>query len=202
MAEHKTAEQRKTTSGEPSQQGGAMEPSRSTPMTRQIMPSFFPITPYEVFSIGPFQAMRRMMEDMDRMVEAINPPAERTGTAAMPRLWAPAIEVARRDGSVVVKAELPGLSKDDVKVEATEDGLLIQGERKEEQEEKQNGVLRSERRYGNFSRLIPMPEGANVEQAEARINNGVLEVTIPIAEEKTRNRQIPIEESKPMAKAA
>lgn len=113
----------------------------------------------------------------------------------------PAIEVARRDGSLIVKAELPGLSKDDVKVEATGDGLLIQGERKEEHEEKQEGVLRSERRYGKFSRLIPMPEGANVEQVAARFNNGVLEVTIPIAEEKTRNRQIPIEESKPTAKA-
>ena len=202
MAEQKMEEQRKTTSGEPSQQGGAMiERSRSTPMTRQMMPSFFPITPYEVFSIGPFQAMRRMMEDMDRLVDAIHPHTEGSGTTAMPRLWPPAIEMARRNGSLIVKAELAGLSKDDVKVEATGDGLLIQGERKEEHEEKQEGVLRSERRYGKFSRLIPLPEGANVEQVAARFNNGVLEVTIPIAEEKTRNRQIPIEESKPTGNA-
>ena len=101
MAEQKTAEQKKTTSGESSQQGGVVsERSRSTPMPRQMMPSFFPITPYEVFSIGPFQAMRRMMEDMDRLVEAINAPTEGSGPTAMPRLWAPAIEVARRNGSI------------------------------------------------------------------------------------------------------
>ena len=77
----------------------------------------------------------------------------------------------------------------------------ILGGRKEEHEEKEEGVLRSERRNGKFSRLIPLPEGANVEQVAARFNNGVLEVTIPIAEEKTRNRQIPIEESKPTGNA-
>src|SRR5690349_19431084 len=100
MAEQKTAEQRKTTSGDSTQQGGAsIERSRSTPMTRQMMPSFFPVTPYEVLSIGPFQAMRRMMEEMDRLVEAINAPTDGSATTAIARLWAPAIEVARRDGS-------------------------------------------------------------------------------------------------------
>jgi HSP20 family protein len=93
----------------------------------------------------------------------------------------------------LVTAELPGLTKDDVKVELTQDGLLIQGERKEEHEERQKDLLRSERRYGRFSRLIPLPEEANVEQAKAQFNNGVLELTIPIPEEKRKRREIPIE---------
>jgi HSP20 family protein len=91
--------------------------------------------------------------------------------------------------------ELPGLSKEDVKVELTPDGLLIQGERKEEHEEQQEGVLRSERRYGRFSRIIPLPDGADAEQAKAQFTNGVLEVTVPVPEEKARRREIPIEDS-------
>ena len=85
----------------------------------------------------------------------------------------------------------------------TPDGLLIQGEKKEEHEEKKDGVVRSERRYGTFVRLIPLPEGANTEQANAQFNNGVLEVTIPVAEEKSQRRQIPIHQGQgTMAKAA
>ena len=163
---------------------------------------FTPFTPYEVFAGGPFQFMRRMMEEMDRLVEAINPSLV-SGRTVTSRLWSPAIEVAQRDRSLVIRAELPGLSKEDVKVEVTPDGLLIQGERKEEHVEEQEGVVRSERRYGKFSRTIPLPEGANAEQAKAQFNNGVLEVTIPAPETKVRRREIPIEDNRvPMAQAA
>jgi len=163
---------------------------------------FTPFTPYEVFAGGPFQFMRRMMEEMDRLVEAINPSLV-SGRTVTSQLWSPAIEVAQRDRSLVIRAELPGLSKEDVKVEVTPDGLLIQGERKEEHVEEQEGVVRSERRYGKFSRTIPLPEGANAEQAKAQFNNGVLEITIPVPETKVRRREIPIEDNRvPMAQAA
>jgi HSP20 family protein len=131
-----------------------------------------------------------MIEEMDRLVETMKP-------------WSPAVEVARRDGSLVIRAELPGLTKDDVKVELTADGLVIQGERKEEHPEEQEGVLRSERRYGRFSRTIPLPDGASAEQAKAQFNNGVLEVTILVPQEKVRRSEIPIEDSgRPVAPAA
>ena len=159
---------------------------------RSRMPSLLTLSPYEMLTASPFQLMRRMMEEMDRMVEAFNPSMGQSG-AATSQLWSPPIEVSRRDGSLLVTAELPGLTKDDVKVELTQDGLLIQGERKEEHEERQKDLLRSERRYGRFSRLIPLPEEANVEQAKAQFNNGVLELTIPIPEEKRKRREIPIE---------
>jgi len=200
-------EQQNQTTSEKSRQDSSAETQRpqSDAVTQSRMSSllpFTPFTPYEVFAGGPFQFMRRMMEEMDRLVEAINPSLVSGGTAAA-RLWSPAIEVARRDGSLVIRAELPGLSKDDVKVELTPDGLLIQGERKEEHAEEQEGVLRSERRYGRFSRTIPLPDGANAEQAKAQFNNGVLEVTIPVPETKVRRREIPIEDNRvPMAQAA
>jgi len=107
--------------------------------------------------------------------------------------WSPAVEVAERDNKLVVTAELPGLNKEDVKVHVTDEGLVIEGERKQEHEENRGGIHRSERSYGHFYRLIPLPEGANAEQAQAQFNNGVLEVTIPIPEEQQRRRQIPVQ---------
>jgi HSP20 family protein len=103
---------------------------------RSRMPLLLTLSPYEMLTASPFQLMRRMMEEMDRMVEAFNPSMGQSG-AATSQLWSPPIEVSRRDGSLLVTAELPGLTKDDVKVELTQDGLLIQGERKEEHEERQ-----------------------------------------------------------------
>jgi HSP20 family protein len=74
--------------------------------------------------------------------------------------------------------DLPGLKRDDVKVELTEGLLTISGERKEEKEEKREGYYRSERSYGSFFRQIPLPEGAKTDTAKAEFNDGVLEITM------------------------
>jgi HSP20 family protein len=110
--------------------------------------------------------------------------------------WIPATEIAYRDGNLVVSAELPGLSENDVKVEINNDFLIIQGERKMEQQEDQNGVQRTERRYGEFYRAIALPDGADTEHARAEFDNGMLRVTVPVPEAKTNQRQIPIQASK------
>jgi HSP20 family protein len=105
--------------------------------------------------------------------------------------WAPAIEVRESDGQLKVHAELPGLKPEDVRVEVTNDQLIVQGEWKYEREEKK-GVYRSERRYGQCYRAIPLPEGANTEQAKAQFMNGV-EIATPVPEQKSTRRQIQIE---------
>jgi HSP20 family protein len=108
-------------------------------------------------------------------------------------IWSPAIEVNERDGNYTIHAELPGLKPEDVKVEVTDDALVIQGERKSTQEEKQGGVRRTEIHYGQFYRSIPLPEGVNPEQVRAKFENGILEVTTPVPQQKSNARQIPIE---------
>jgi len=96
-----------------------------------------------------------------------------------------------------VTAELPGLKKEDVKVELTEDALIIQGERKQEHKEDHEGFHRWERSYGQFYRSIPLPEEAKTDQAKAELTDGVLKVSVPVAETKKKTtRQVPIEQSK------
>jgi HSP20 family protein len=158
-------------------------------------PALFPLSAREFLSVGPFEMMRRFSEEMDRavghMVEDLGLTHER-GFGEMAG-WSPAVEVFERDNDMVVRAELPGMSKDDVKVEMTDEGLLIHGERKREKTEEHEGWYRSERSYGEFCRLIPMPEGVNVDEAKARFENGVLEITAPIPESSRRRRSVPIE---------
>jgi HSP20 family protein len=105
------------------------------------------------------------------------------------------VEVFEREGTVIVRADLPGLSKDDVRVEITEDALLIEGERRAEHAERQGGMYHSERRYGMFRRQIPLPEEVNTDQATATFKDGVLEISIPAPERQTRHRRIDIQEA-------
>jgi HSP20 family protein len=157
-------------------------------------PSLFPLSPREFFSASPFELMRRFSEEMDRAFEDFGLARDWGFSGGATTLWSPAVEVFERDNNFVVRADLPGLNKDDVKVEMTDEGLVIQGERKREHEEKGEGWYRSERSYGQFYRLIPLPEGTNAEQAKAQFENGVLEVSVPVPESQ-RRRRIPIETS-------
>lgn len=144
------------------------------------------------FLSNPFAIMRRMHDDMDRMM------AEHfggtVGAGAMGGLggWSPAVEVSHRDNQLHVCAELPGLRPEDVKIEVTDDALIIEGERKSEHEDKQGGRWHSERQYGRFMRTIPLPEGARTEQAHADFKNGELLITVPVEAPQSKRRQIPI----------
>jgi HSP20 family protein len=143
-------------------------------------------TPSDLFSANPFSLMRRFSEEMDRTFGRFFNRDDGEG------FWSPAIEVVEGDGQLKVHADLPGLKPEDVRVEVANDQLIIQGERKYEHEEKKRGSYRSERRYGKFYRAIPLPEGANTEQARAQFNNGVLEIAIPVPEQTSGRREIPI----------
>ena len=143
------------------------------------------MSPWNFFSMNPFALMRRMMSESEPFFGG-----PWSGTSEFG--WSPAVEISEHDDSLLVRADLPGLSQDDVKVEVTDEGLVIQGERKREHEEKTRTGYRSERSYGKFYRTIRLPDGAKAEQARAQFNNGVLEVTIPIPDGARRRRQIPI----------
>jgi HSP20 family protein len=110
--------------------------------------------------------------------------------------WVPQIEVLQNNDQFTVRADLAGLTKDDVEIEVNDEFLTISGERKEEKEEKREGFYRSERSYGSFYRQIPLPEGALTENATATFVNGVLEITIPATKVTTPARKLEIKEPK------
>jgi HSP20 family protein len=110
--------------------------------------------------------------------------------------WAPDIDVSQQNNELVVRADLPGMKREDVCVDVTDTDITISGERKSEQETERGGVYRSERAYGSFFRTIPLPEGAIADQAKATFDNGVLEIRMPAPPEQvTRGRRLEITEN-------
>jgi HSP20 family protein len=100
----------------------------------------------------------------------------------MPQLAAagmPRVDVFEREGNLVVKAEVPGVKKDDIELEVTDGDLVLRAERKEEREVKDESWYRMERSYGSLYRRLPLPEGVQADQINANLADGVLEVTIP-----------------------
>jgi HSP20 family protein len=106
--------------------------------------------------------------------------------------WLPHVDVLRRGDELVVRADLPGLKKDDISVDVPNNVLTIRGERKEESREEREGYYGHERSEGSFYRSIPLPENANLDQARARFEDGVLEVALPAPKEQQGARHIEI----------
>ncbi len=95
--------------------------------------------------------------------------------------WAPRVDVTQHKGELVIRADLPGLEKEDVLVNVAENAVTIRGERHRAQEEERDGVYRTERNYGAFYRTLALPDGARTDEAKATFKNGVLEIRIPAA---------------------
>jgi len=147
---------------------------------------YFPALPFgSLLGASPFNLMKRFTDEFDRMFGAFKPAAEL-------ELWAPALEVKHIGDDFIVTAELPGIAKEDIKVEVIEESLVIEGEKKKVKEEKGEGFYRSERMYGKFYRSIPLPKGAKTDQVKAELTNGILKVVIPVPEVKPALKEVPI----------
>ena len=144
----------------------------------------------------PFGVLQRLADDMDRFFDdfgfgrsAIGSPYGRSTFGESS--WAPSVDVQQKGDQLTIHADLPGLSKDDVSVEVTDSAVTIHGERKREHHDEHQGFYRSERSYGSFARVIPLPQGAITDQAKANFRDGVLEITIP-APPASRGRRLQI----------
>jgi HSP20 family protein len=160
-------------------------------------------------SRDPFALLRQMTSELDKVFErpfgtAFHWPSFRGLEFTETANWVPEIDVFERDNRLVTKVDLPGMKKDDVKVEAVDGYLSIFGERKAETEEKKDNVYRRERSYGSFYRAVPLPEGVRLEDVKATFADGVLEVSVPLpSKTEAKPRTIQIEEgAKPPKSAA
>ena len=171
-------------SDERRRQGGEQQAARGL----QRRSPDLPFGPLGFAGLTPFSVIRRVLEDMDRMFEGLGS-ARLEGSTSFGSIWSPAIDVIEREGRFLVRADVPGLSPDDLRLEIRDGSLVLEGERRQELEvEGKEGVYRSERMYGRFSRVIPLPQAADLDKAAARFENGVLEIEIPLREDAQRRR--------------
>jgi HSP20 family protein len=154
-------------------------------------PSLLALSPSDVSGLSPFELIRSFTDELDRIFGGLA--LTRGFGPGEIEAWAPAVDIFERGNNLVVRAEVPGTEPGDIRVEVTDDGLVIAGERRREREEPGEGGYRREIVYGRFYRLIPLPEGINTDQVQARINNGVLEIEMPMAEVRRPRRSIPVE---------
>lgn len=151
---------------------------------------------------NPFSFLRRVTDDFERQLAAWgieSPWFDRPlGSWLMPKLsigqamWAPEVEIEHRDGKLVVRADVPGARKEDLSIEVLDDRLVLNGERRTEKKEEREGYFHSERTYGSFNRVIPLPPGVKADSVNAALKDGVLEITMDAPDEKKKGTTIEI----------
>jgi HSP20 family protein len=136
--------------------------------------------------------MRQGIDEMDRWFGQLGRGKASAGRGFLSQLghqigdWTPAIEAFQRGNEFVVRADVPGMNRQDLTVEAGDDALTIHGERKQEHDEDRDGVFWTERSYGSFTRVVPLPPGTIADSAKASFTNGVLEVVMQAPSAETR----------------
>lgn len=146
-------------------------------------------------AVSPFEEMRR------RFDEAFHRPFSLFSSPWWPKTmdvgleeFQPSIDIFEEGDNVVVKADIPGMSKEDIEVNLTADTVTISGEKKKEEKVEKKNYYRFERSYGSFCRSFLLPKEVQTDKAKAKFKDGVLEIKIPVTEEaKKREKKIPIE---------
>lgn len=140
----------------------------------------------------PFQDLISLQERMNRLFEQTLDRSRGEGEGMVAGTWAPAVDIYETPDSIVLQAELPGLSKDDIDIQVRDNVLTLKGERRSEKEVKEGNYLRVERAYGGFQRAFTLPAAVQADKIRAVFKDGVLDVSIPKAEE-TKPKQIKID---------
>ncbi len=140
----------------------------------------------------PFREISSLREEVDRLFDAFFGRQAEKMLRKREAFWVPAVDIEETENEFIVKAELPGLKKDEVKLSISEDTLTISGERKMEKEEKGKTYHRVEMNYGKFERTIRFPTEVVPDKAKASYKDGILTITVPKSE-KAKGKEIEIE---------
>ncbi|MBF2046560.1 MAG: Hsp20/alpha crystallin family protein [Leptolyngbya sp. IPPAS B-1204] len=130
----------------------------------------------------PFQEIEALQRDMNRLFDRLMI----TNGSQNGSTFAPAAELEETADAIHLKLEIPGLDKKDIDVQVSADAVSIRGERKEETRTEEKGITRTEFRYGKFQRVIPLPARVENANVKAEYKNGVLQLTLPKAEEEKK----------------
>jgi HSP20 family protein len=136
----------------------------------------------------PFRELSTLQNEMNRLFNTVFDAPSPANSGSTLRRWMPAMDLVETDDHFVLRADLPGMSQDDVKIEFEDGTLTVSGERKAEHESKNEGYYRVERAFGAFSRSLTLPQGIDPEAVSANFENGVLEIRVPKPEERKPRR--------------
>ncbi|WP_028950735.1 Hsp20/alpha crystallin family protein [Sulfurihydrogenibium subterraneum] len=146
-------------------------------MDRRLIPAF---------AISPLRELARIENEINKFLKEFVPQEVTTEVVA----WKPRVDVYEKDNSIIIEAEVPGAKKEDIEVKVKDNAVVIRGEVKKEEEKKEENYYRSERFYGKFERVIPLPADVKVEDAKAEYQDGVVKLTLPKA---TSEKEVKIE---------
>jgi len=173
-------------------------------------PRGYPLAPAEFFGGSPWQVMRRMQEDMDRLFSQLFSGGGVEFTPATAgQQWAPSVDISQTDGEWCIEADLPGVDRDSIDVQVQQGHLILRAEMRQQQRPEgtrqpqgdggqqgageQRQYQRQERRYGFLERVLPLPENVDEENIRCEFRNGVLTVHLPrTAEARQQARRIPV----------
>jgi len=147
------------------------------------------------FALSPFEEMGRFFD------EALHRPFSFLGPSMWPRMRMPemdeiqpSIDIFEEGENVVIKAEIPGMKKEDIEVTLTDDMITISGEKKKEEKTEKKNYFKLERSYGSFCRSFHLPQKVQTDKAKANFKGGVLEIKIPETEDSNKKeKKIPIQ---------
>lgn len=135
----------------------------------------------------PFEELEKMRKRLDYIMRRMwQPVGEEMQFYSFP------VDVSETDDNIIVRADLPGFKKDEISIRATENTLEISAQHKEKKIEKTERMYRSERKYGMYKRFLTLPVPVDYEKAEAKLENGVLTVSIPKKEKKKVGKKVEV----------
>ncbi len=140
----------------------------------------------------PFREMSALQERMNRLFSDVRAQAPVRGEEIVQGAWIPAVDIFETNEAIVLKAELPGITAQDISVEVKDNTLTLKGEKKFEKEVKEENYHRVERSYGSFQRAFTLPGTIHPEKVKAKFKDGILEITLPKVEE-AKPKQVKVE---------
>jgi HSP20 family protein len=136
----------------------------------------------------PLREIGSLQSEMNRLFNTVFDAPSSGASGAVLRRWVPAMDLVESEDHFVMRADLPGMSEQDIEIELEEGTLTVSGERKAEHEEREEGFHRVERSFGSFSRSLTLPKGIDADAVSASFDRGVLEIRIPKPEARKPRR--------------